>query len=465
MQALRRWPRLRVTPPCGGHYAATFATARSPHTQTNRAVITQLLQLVDSEQQIHAYLDELQSTSGYPLAVIAIGSNALSRPNFGSNTGVQLEQLAESLVFLRRVGLFPVILHGELNLEAPCAAKLGCETPGGHSEIIRRIRATNLQISTLLEQRDVETRPLPCNVFTTTNEHACVGSDASRSIASLELKSIESAIRAQCVPIIATLGISPMNSRLHALDLKDAAIKLTRELRPSRSVFLYPDHLPGPGAGELTIPNALEKKSVVGSTIVFKTASELSRVIFATPRSPKSRRGRHSVESVSSLEDFPSQRALRTALERHPDPTVVNDLDQFLSRLESEDFTAYYDHDFTASSPEETIRNLALVFPQTAFPWHSSKSPVSHCSPSACETEGGIGNKVTPELAVFAVSRADWRHGVAERFWHRIRADHGALWGSLGEADPNLSWWRARSTGSFKRRPEDKIFMWHGQVA
>jgi hypothetical protein len=53
---------------------------------------------------------------------------------------------------------------------------------------------------------------------------------------------------------------------------------------------------------------------------------------------------------------------------------------------------------------------------------------------------------------------------VAERFWNRIRTDHASLWGSLAETDPSLPWWLARSSGSLKRRPERKVYLWQGVV-
>ncbi|KAJ5491762.1 hypothetical protein N7539_003329 [Penicillium diatomitis] len=472
MQALRRWSRLRERPAYVGFRTATFATVQSSHTQTNREVITRLLRLVDSEHQIREYLDEIQSTAGPPLAVIAIDPNALLPPSRFSSTGLQLERLIDSLVFLRRVGLFPVVVHGELIVRAPDTPELEYDRQSEPSRLIRRIRTTNLQISTLLEQRDVETRPLPCSVFAAvaepdSRERNCQMSDPSMAIADLEIKSIRSAIRADCVPIIATLGISFADSRLHALNLMDTAISLTRELQPSRSILVHPDSPPVTSTGRLAASSVLTKEVSTGSNIVIKTAAELGQAVFNTASSHRSRQGSHSVESVSSFKDFPSEDALRRALERHPDPTVGNNLDHFLSRLEREDFTAYYDYDFTASFPEETIRNLAFVFPQNAFPWQTPSLilPDSNSNELHGKRSHHSGIEVTPELAVFAVSRADWRQGVADKFWQRIRADYGALWGSLEETDPSLSWWRARSTGSFRRRPDDKVFLWHGKIA
>ncbi|KAJ5726953.1 Aspartate/glutamate/uridylate kinase, partial [Penicillium malachiteum] len=97
-------------PPQRGHFVSQFSTAHRSRAQTNRGV-TQLLTrgLIDSKHQIQHYLKRLHPSQGDALTVIALGPNTLSLT--GPTIRAQLEQFADSLVFLRHVGLFPVIVH------------------------------------------------------------------------------------------------------------------------------------------------------------------------------------------------------------------------------------------------------------------------------------------------------------------------------------------------------------------
>ncbi|KAJ5715515.1 Aspartate/glutamate/uridylate kinase [Penicillium malachiteum] len=374
----------------GGHFVSQFSTAQRSRAQTNRDVIAQLLSLIDSKHQIQRYLERFHPSQGDALAAR---------------------------------GLIPIVVHGELglDLDLDIASDSTIEEPINQSNHLRCIRTTNHLLSALLEHRDVETRPISSGVFT-----AVARSD--RGLFSHEAnmtgfipETIESAIRAKSVPIVATLGTSSTNSRTYALDAHNAAIHLARVLQP-------PHVAPS-----------------------FRTTRDVRH---------DQRRVRHAI----SLRDFPSKEALRLAFHRHIHPGAGISIDALMSQLETRDFAAYFDHDSASSSPEQTIHNLALVFPRASFPWNSPHLDTWDPSSAATSVENAHRDQKFSEIALFAISQPGWQNGVAEQFWNRIRADHGSLWGSLPNTDPSLSWWLSRSSGALKRRPEKRVYMWHGLV-
>ncbi|KAJ5674925.1 Aspartate/glutamate/uridylate kinase [Penicillium maclennaniae] len=458
-------------PQHGGRCSAASLSLHRSRTQINRAVITRLLRLIDSKQQIQHYLDEFHPSQGDSLAVIALGPNALSSP--GSTTQAQLEQLADSLAFLRRVGLFPIVVHGELNLDLGFASNPRLERLANPLNRLQRIRTVNQQLSALFEGRDVETRPIPSGIFTAVAETDCTKSSHTGSVTDIVSQGIESAVRARSIPVVAALGTSSADSRTYVLDPHHAAVHLARVLQPLRSIFLYPNTQPSllpPGPDASTALQTLARELGPEASIMLGPATALSNVIFPDPTLWTMLRHPRTVQTANCLQQFPSEEALCTALQRHLTHSPGIDIDAVLSQLESREFAAYFDHDPTSPSPEQTIHNLALVFPRASFPWRSPPTLLSgrqegwaSSSTTASVEESHLDGSIF-ELTLFSISQPDWRNGVAEKFWNRIRADHVSLWGSLAESDPSLSWWLNRSSGSLKRRPEERVYLWHGVV-
>ncbi|OJJ42482.1 hypothetical protein ASPZODRAFT_76785 [Penicilliopsis zonata CBS 506.65] len=450
-----------------------------PRAQTNRAVAAELLRRIDSTQQIQQFLHEFHPSQGNPLAVIAIGPDTLSSP--GSSARAQLERLAESLAFLRRVGLFPVIVHGDLHLDDPEEPGGYARPPADQSNRLRRIRSVNYRVSALLERRDVDTRPITCGIFTAAAEPGRPPASDQGIVTAIAPDAIDSAVRAGSIPVVAALGTSAAQSRTHALDAHHAALHLARVLQPLRSIFLRPDAAlqppasPGATAVSATALQALAHELGPSASVLLGAAPALSSAIFPDAEPWTVIRSPRTIRVVTAIQDFPSRAALHAALQRHlhhlgTDITV----DMLLSQLETRDFIAYFDHDPSEGSPtatDQTINNLALVFPRASFPWKPtatvpptlpprSSNPVS---PAPEKDRGGQGD--VSELALFAISQPGWLNGAAEQFWDRIRADHVSLWGSLGDTHPSLPWWLSRSSGCVKRGLEGRVYLWYGLVA
>ncbi|KAJ6023762.1 Aspartate/glutamate/uridylate kinase [Penicillium herquei] len=462
--------RFRFTyPHRGGHFVSQFSTAQRSRAQTNREVITQLLSLIDSKHQIQHYVERFHPSQGDALAVIALGPNTFSLT--GPTIRAQLEQLADSLAFLRRVGLFPIVVHGGLglDLDLDIASDSTLEEPVNLSNHLRCIRTTNHLLSALLEHRDVETRPISSGVFTAVATSDRGLSSHGGNLTGFIPETIESAIRAKSVPVVAALGTSSTNSRTYALDPHNAAVHIARVLLPSHSIFLHPEGMrpsslpPGPAASAAL--HTLASELGPNASIMHGTAKSLSSAIFPDPRPGSVLHSQRCVRHATSLRNFPSKEALRLAFHRHIHPGAGISIDELMSQLETRDFAAYFDHDSASSSPEQTIHNLALVFPRASFPWNSPHLETWAPSSAATSVENARRDESISELALFAISQQDWGNGIAQQFWNRIRADHGSLWGSLSNTDPTLSWWLSRSSGVLKRRVEERVYMWHGLVS
>lgn len=469
---LMRRPRLPGSK-CGGYFAP-FSVAERFRAQTNRAVLTRLLRLIDSKQQIQHYLDQFSPSQTESLAVVALGPNALSPRGCASSKLV--EELADSLAFLRHVGLMPIIVHGELGL----SPNQDDSHPSTLDESVLQsgrlqcIRATNSLLSALLEQRDAETRPICSGVFEAVGKSAWEESPHLCNVVGITPRVIESAIRANCIPVVAALGSSSASSSTNVLDPHHAALHLARVLRPSRSIFLdfESDSLASlPSPTESTTLESFADELSPDASIMLGTAGDLSSAIFADPTYWKVLRNSQHVHVATSVHQFPSKSALRAALQRHLHPGIGISSDAILAQLEMRDFAAYFDHDPTSSSPAETIHNLALIFPRAEFPWGYSSSLSRGPSeawnsppiPAMSVTESHVGTGAS-ELVLFGISKSDRNNGIADQFWSRICADHPSLWGSLSEHDPSLSWWLSQTSGFLKRQSEGKVVLWHGII-
>lgn len=469
--SLVRRPRLPA-PKHGGHLFANFSVGERYRTQTNRAVLTRLLRLIDSKQDIQHYLDQFHPSQGDSLAVIALGSNALS-PS-GCATRAQVEELADSLAFLRHVGLTPIVVHGELDLDhdRDNHSSPSFDDSSDQSGLLQRIRTTNHQVSALLEHRDAAARPISSGVFTAVDELHCGKFSNQGSVTDITPEGIESAIRSDFIPVVAALGTSSADSRTFVLDPHHAALHLARVLQPLRSIFIDTNNqasswLPNPiGPDGL---NELNNELGPNASIMLGTPTGLSSAIFPDPALLTVLRNPPSIQTATSLQQFPSQGVLREALQRHLHPSTGINIDTLMEQLETRDFIAYFDHDSNSSSPEQTIHNLALVFSRASFPWEvslSSGDPDAQPSddpPTTLVDESHLDESIS-ELALFGMHQSDWHNGVAKDFWNRIRAEHESLWGWLTESHPSLPWWLSQTSGSLKRRPEGKVYLWHGVV-
>lgn len=176
-------------------------------------------------------------SSAKKFAVIKVGGAILSE---------QLEELALSLSFLHRVGLYPIVLHGagpQLNeiLESE-GIKPDYEdgiriTDTATLRVARRVfLEENQRLCEKLESLGTRARPIPLGVFNASYldqaKYGLVG-----RIDSVDKEPIESAIRAGCLPILTSLSLSEGGQVLN-VNADVAASELAKVLEPLKIVFL-----------------------------------------------------------------------------------------------------------------------------------------------------------------------------------------------------------------------------------
>ncbi|KIJ63987.1 hypothetical protein HYDPIDRAFT_91128 [Hydnomerulius pinastri MD-312] len=208
--------------------------------QTDRDTITRLLYSLGSKREVERHL-RIFSSSSHPsqpakFAVIKIGGAVFD----------DLDELALSLSFLYRVGLYPVVLHGagpQMNdiLESE-GVKPEYEdgirvTDAKTLQIARRVfLEQNLKLVGALEKLGTRARPITSGVFTATpldpQKYGLVG-----KITRVDKRPLEASIRAGALPILTSLAESPEGQILN-VNADVAAGELAKELEPLKIVFL-----------------------------------------------------------------------------------------------------------------------------------------------------------------------------------------------------------------------------------
>ncbi|KIK90907.1 hypothetical protein PAXRUDRAFT_150861 [Paxillus rubicundulus Ve08.2h10] len=208
--------------------------------QTDRDTITRLLYSLGTKREVERHL-RIFSSSSHPsqpakFAVIKIGGAVLD----------DLNELALSLSFLYRVGLYPVVLHGA----GPQMNDI-LESEGVKPEYIDGIRVTdaktlqiarrvfleeNLKLVGALEKLGTRARPITSGVFTATAldpaKYGLVG-----KITRVDKRPLEASIRAGALPILCSLAESNDGQILN-VNADIAAGELAKELEPIKTVFL-----------------------------------------------------------------------------------------------------------------------------------------------------------------------------------------------------------------------------------
>lgn len=231
--------------PLGVALAPTREVARSLHSQssiqqTDRETITRLLYSIGTKREVERYL-RIFSSSSHPshparFAVIKVGGAVLD----------QLDELALSLSFLYRVGLYPVVLHGagpQLNgiLEQAGVVPDYIDgiriTDAKTLQIARQVfHEQNLKLVNSLEALGCRARPITSGVFSAAyldqEKYGLVG-----RITKVDKRPIEAAIRSGCLPILCSLAETPEGQILN-VNADVAAGELAKEVEPLKIVYL-----------------------------------------------------------------------------------------------------------------------------------------------------------------------------------------------------------------------------------
>lgn len=202
-----------------------------------RHTIVRLLQNIGSRKEVEQYLKQFASLESRQFAIIKVGGAVLRD---------DLENLASSLSFLHRVGLYPIVIHGcgpQLN---EALEEQGVETkridgmrvtPPEALEVARKVfQRENLRLVDALEQLGTHARPIVSGVFEAELlDHDRLG--LVGEITAIHVEAIVSAINSGCLPILSSLGETP-GGQIVNINADVAARKLAIRVEPLKIVFL-----------------------------------------------------------------------------------------------------------------------------------------------------------------------------------------------------------------------------------
>ncbi|HET6602870.1 MAG TPA: acetylglutamate kinase [Xanthomonadaceae bacterium] len=202
-----------------------------------RPTIVRLLSNMASAKEIHQYLKRFSQLDAARFAVVKVGGAVLRE---------ELPALVSSLAFLQQVGLTPIVLHGagpQLDVELAAAGidkriidGLRHTSPEALAIVRRVFQAENLRLVEALQAEGVRATSILTGVF----ECAFLGRRRFGLVGKVERvhrDSIDAAIKAHSIPVIASLGETGGGQILN-VNADWAANELVKTLKPYKIVFL-----------------------------------------------------------------------------------------------------------------------------------------------------------------------------------------------------------------------------------
>ncbi|KAI0726109.1 bifunctional acetylglutamate kinase/N-acetyl-gamma-glutamyl-phosphate reductase [Fomitopsis betulina] len=435
--------------------APTLTRAIHAGAQTDRDTITRLLYSIGTKREVERYLrifsSSADSSNPAKFAVIKIGGAVLD----------QIDELALSLSFLYRVGLYPVVLHGagpQLNsiIEAEGVVPDYIDgirvTDAKTLQIARRVfLEENLKLVGALEKLGTRARPITSGVFTADyldkDKYGLVG-----KITKVDKRPLEAAIRAGALPILTSLAESDAGQILN-VNADIAAGELGKELEPLKIVFLNEKGglFHGITGEKLDLINLdeeydeLMKQSWVkygtklklrefkelldhlprSSSVAVISADMLQRELFTDSGAGTLIRRGYKLFKHGTLESVGPDRLRQVIHDRDPDVLSGDDsVAGVLNRLKETPYTIYGD---------EPLDVVAVV---------------SHPS-------GEV-----PVLTKLLASRNGIMNGIMDNVFNAIKKDHRKLFWTARADDENRAWHFERADGSFTRA--GKSLFWYG---
>jgi len=202
-----------------------------------RRTIVRLLSSMGSAKEIQQYLKRFSEVDAKRFAVVKVGGAVLRD---------ELADLASSLTFLQQVGLTPIVLHGagpQLDEELAAAGiekhtidGLRVTSPKALGIVRRVFQQQNLKLVEALQSMDTRATSVATGVFMADyldrDTYGLVG-----KVRSINLAPIEASLRANSIPVIASLGETDEGQILN-VNADFAANELVRVLQPYKIVFL-----------------------------------------------------------------------------------------------------------------------------------------------------------------------------------------------------------------------------------
>jgi acetylglutamate kinase len=206
------------------------------HTHTRKTIV-RLLSAMGSAKEIQQYLKRFSELDAKRFAVVKVGGAVLRD---------ELADLASSLTFLQQVGLTPIVLHGagpqldeELSaagIEKQTVNGLRVTSPKALGIVRRVFQQQNLKLVEALQAMDTRATSVASGVFMASYlDRDALGMVGK--VESINLAPIEAGLRANSIPVIASLGESDEGQILN-INADVAANELVRVLQPYKIVFL-----------------------------------------------------------------------------------------------------------------------------------------------------------------------------------------------------------------------------------
>jgi len=205
--------------------------------KNTRQTIVRLLSSMGSAKEIQQYLKRFSELDATRFAVVKVGGAVLRD---------ELTDLASSLTFLQQVGLTPIVLHGagpQLDEELAAAGiekhtidGLRVTSPKALGIVRRVFQQQNLKLVEALQSMDTRATSVGSGVFSADyldrDTYGLVG-----KVRSIQLAPIQASLRANSIPVIASLGETDEGQILN-INADVAANELVRVLQPYKIVFL-----------------------------------------------------------------------------------------------------------------------------------------------------------------------------------------------------------------------------------
>ncbi len=202
-----------------------------------RQTIVRLLSSMASAREIQQYLKRFSELDAKRFAVVKVGGAILRD---------ELPELASSLGFLQQVGLTPIVIHGagpqldeqlaEAGIEKQTVDGLRVTSPRALGIVRRVFQQQNLRLVEALQAMDTRATSVLSGVFGATYLDRATWGMVGR-VERVDLSPIEASLRAQSIPVVASLGETEEGQILN-VNADIAASELVRALQPYKIIFL-----------------------------------------------------------------------------------------------------------------------------------------------------------------------------------------------------------------------------------
>jgi len=417
---------------------------------SEKETIVKLLYNIGSRKEVEQYLRHFSSVESQKFAVIKVGGAVLSD---------ELDTLASALVFLNKVGLYPIVVHGagpQLNsILKNAGIKAHYEdglrvTDAQTLEIARKVfQNENLKLVEALERLGTKARPINGGVFTAEylnkEKYQFVG-----KVTQVNRELIESSIRAGALPILTSLAETPSGQILN-VNADTAAGELARVLEPLKIVYIndkgglfddkgkkidvinldeeYDDLMKQPWVTKGTKLKIQEIRELLihlprSSSVSIISADHLHKELFTHSGAGTLIRRGHKIFKKTDITKLDVDRLRELLLSNNPEMADgTNSVANYLSGLQKKKAVMYGD---------EAYEVFAVV--------------------------SNVGEY--PVLEELVASESAVLNNVTENIWNIIKKDNPTLVWACYQDDPNKSWYFERCQGSYSLN--GRILFWYG---